>query len=168
MSGSNNYRKEKEMTQRYAYKITTVREKASDFPYKGEFLNGTEAAISFLTALERKDIENFVAIYLDIKNKVIGLYQIEGTVSQCPIHPREVVRRALLVGAGALILAHNHPSGNPEPSAEDMKVTSSIQKAARMFDMELYDHIIIGEAGKFHSMRETGTLPKGGDQRWDC
>jgi DNA repair protein RadC len=156
------------MTQRYAYKITTVREKAADFPYRGEILNGTEAAMSFPTALERKDIENFVAIYLDIKNKVIGLYQMEGTVSQCPIHAREIVRRALLGGAGALILAHNHPSGNPKPSKEDITITTAIQKAARMFDMELHDHIIIGEAGKFYSMRETGDLPEGGDWRWDC
>jgi DNA repair protein RadC len=109
--------------------------------------------------------EAFYAIYLDRKNHPIGRHLITlGTVSSSLVHPREVFRGAILSGASAMIVAHNHPSGDPAPSQADIRVTRSLREAAKIIDIDLLDHVIVGDvkadpAGLgYYSFREAGLL----------
>ena len=83
--------------------------------------------------------------------------QARGTVNHTPVYPREVVRRALQLGAAAVVLVHNHPSGDPEPSREDVDMTRQVQQAARVMQIEVRDHVIVGN-GRWLSFREAGLL----------
>lgn len=94
---------------------------------------------------ERPDQEQFWVILLNRKNRPLGRFLCTiGTVSSAPIHPREVFKPAILNSASSVIVAHNHPSGDPMPSAQDTRVTEILQKAGRTLGIELVDHIIIG------------------------
>jgi DNA repair protein RadC len=81
-----------------------------------------------------------------------------GSINYCTIAPREIFRNALLIGAVSVIIAHNHPSGDPEPSPEDIAVTRRIAEAGRMLSIPLTDHVIIGSGDKFTSLAETGII----------
>jgi DNA repair protein RadC len=83
--------------------------------------------------------------------------QASGTVNHTPVYPREVVRRALALGASSLVLVHNHPSGNPEPSREDIEMTRQVQQAAAVMNVGLRDHVIVGN-GRWLSFRDEGFL----------
>lgn len=82
--------------------------------------------------------------------------QAQGTVNHTPVYPREVVRRALALGATSLILVHNHPSGDPAPSRDDIEMTKQVQQAAAVLQIGLRDHVIIGN-GRCLSFREEGS-----------
>lgn len=97
--------------------------------------------------------EQFRVLFLNRKNKLILDEEVQtGTIDKAAIFPREIVKRALEVGAGAIILVHNHPSGDPTPSQADIDSTIEIQKAAKLMEVFLYDHIIIGR-NNHYSMR---------------
>jgi len=92
--------------------------------------------------------EHVRALYLDVKNRLIREEVVSiGGLNSSPLHPREVIRPALLCSAAGIILAHNHPSGDPEPSPGDLEITARIKEACRLMEMELLDHIIIGDRG---------------------
>ena len=95
---------------------------------------------------------------LDMKNKIIGIFEISrGSLNASIIHPRDVFQRAILVNAASVILVHNHPSGDPTPSPEDVKLTKKLVEAGRAMDITVLDHVICGE-GKYASLRERGEL----------
>jgi DNA repair protein RadC len=97
-------------------------------------------------------------LFLDRKNKVMAdEVQQTGTVDQAPIYPREVVKRALDLGASALIIVHNHPSGDPTPSAADIEMTAKVQEAAKPLGIQIHDHIIIGK-GRHTSLKSMGLM----------
>lgn len=99
------------------------------------------------TIMAHRDTEQFRVLYLDRKNMIIAdEEQARGTVDHVPVYPREVVKRALVLNASALILVHNHPSGDPTPSDADITMTRQVENAARALGMELHDHLIIGKA----------------------
>jgi DNA repair protein RadC len=101
--------------------------------------------------------EVFSIATLNAKNKIIKEHIITmGTVSMSLAHPREVFRPAILDGASAIILTHNHPSGDPSPSAEDVKITKQLISAGEIMGIKVLDHVIIGDDGKYISLRETG------------
>jgi DNA repair protein RadC len=103
-------------------------------------------------------VEEFHILFLDRKNMLIKHErQQRGTVDHTPVYPREVVKRALDLGAAALILVHNHPSGDPTPSKADIAVTKEIKKAAVPLGVALHDHLIIGRNGHI-SLRELGEI----------
>ena len=103
-------------------------------------------------------VEEFHVLFLDRKNMLIKHErQQRGTVDHTPVYPREVVKRALDLGAAALILVHNHPSGDPTPSKADIAVTRDIKKAAAPLGVALHDHIIIGRQGHI-SLRDLGEI----------
>ncbi len=103
-------------------------------------------------------VEEFHILFLDRKNVLIKHErQQRGTVDHTPVYPREVVKRALDLGASALILVHNHPSGDPTPSSADIAVTQDIKKAAAPLGVVLHDHIIIGRHGHT-SLRDLGEI----------
>lgn len=101
------------------------------------------------TAMAYSEIEEFRILFLDKKNGLIAdEVQQTGTVDHTPVYPREVVRRALELSATALILVHNHPSGDPTPSRADIQMTRQIIEIAKPLGVEIHDHIIVGRAGE--------------------
>ena len=107
--------------------------------------------------LESSDREQIVAVLVDTKNGVIGVHVVSvGDLSSTLVHPREVFKAAILANAASLILAHNHPSGDPAPSPEDIAVTKRIAEAGELLGIELLDHVVIGDAGRFASLKEKG------------
>jgi DNA repair protein RadC len=110
------------------------------------------------TAMAHRDVEQFRVLFLDRKNVLIAdEEQSRGTVDHVPVYPREVVKRALQLNASALILVHNHPSGDPTPSQEDINMTARIDAAAQTLGLTLHDHLIIGKSTEI-SFRTKGLL----------
>jgi DNA repair protein RadC len=99
------------------------------------------------TTMAHRDIEQFRVLYLDRKNVLIAdEAQAQGTVDHVPVYPREIVKRALELNASALILVHNHPSGDPSPSNADIDMTETIRRACEGMNITLHDHLIIGKS----------------------
>ena len=95
---------------------------------------------------------------LDTKNKIIGIFTIStGSLNASIIHPRDIFQRAILSNAASVILAHNHPSGDPTPSSEDTELTKKLVDAGKILDIPILDHVVIGD-GKFVSLKERGII----------
>lgn len=110
------------------------------------------------TSMAYAKIEQFRLLFLDRKNTLISdELQQQGTVDHTPLYPREVVKRALELGASALILVHNHPSGDPTPSAADISMTREIRDVGAKLGLTLHDHIIVGR-GRHASFKALGLL----------
>ena len=104
----------------------------------------------------RGDVERFHALYLDRRNRLISDECLAiGTIDHVPVYPREALRRCLALNASALIIVHNHPAGDPEPSAADLAMTKEIRNACASLGVMLHDHIITG-AGREISLRARG------------
>jgi len=113
-------------------------------------LTGWDALLDYCHAtMAHRETEQFRILFLDTKNTVIAdEEQAKGTVDHVPVYPREVVKRALELSASALILVHNHPSGDPTPSAADIQMTRQIATAAKALGITVHDHLIIGKASE--------------------
>jgi DNA repair protein RadC len=110
------------------------------------------------TAMAHREREQFRVLYLDRRNVLIAdEAQAEGTVDHVPVYPREVARRALELNASALILVHNHPSGDPTPSEADIAMTERVRDAAEALGITLHDHVVIGKE-RDASFRALGLL----------
>jgi len=122
-------------------------------------LTSWKAVLDYLkAALAFEKKEQFRVMFLDNKNSLIADEVLQqGTIDHTPVYPREVVKRALDLGAKSVILVHNHPSGNPEPSKADLTMTRKIVQAASALEIEVHDHIIIG-GSKHYSFRNKGLL----------
>jgi DNA repair protein RadC len=98
------------------------------------------------TTMAHRETEQFRVLYLDRKNVLVAdEEQARGTVDHVPVYPREIVKRALELNASALILVHNHPSGDPTPSEADIVMTAQVQDACQALGLTLHDHLIIGK-----------------------
>ncbi len=124
-----------------------------------EAISSWDALIGYCrAAMAYRETEQFRILFLDRKNVIIAdEAQQKGTVDHVPVYPREVVRRALELNASALILVHNHPSGDPEPSQTDITMTRRIVQAAEPLGITLHDHVVIGKASEA-SFRALGLL----------
>lgn len=124
-------------------------------------IDGAERAFAVLSTVEglRDRREHFVALYLDVRNVLRGKpYVVSvGTASASLVHPREVFAEALRRNASALIVSHNHPSGDPSPSPDDLAVTRRLRQAGELLGIQLRDHIIVG-ADCYESLAERGEL----------
>jgi len=122
-------------------------------------LGSWQALIDYLmTDMAHLTVERVRVLYLDARNRLILDHQAqEGTIDEAAIHPREVVKKALEVGATALILVHNHPSGNPEPSRADIQITTRIAEAGRLLGITVHDHVIVGREGHV-SLKSKGLI----------
>jgi DNA repair protein RadC len=110
------------------------------------------------TAMAHRATEQFRVFFLDRKNMLIAdEEQAQGTVDHVPVYPREIVKRALLLNASALILVHNHPSGDPTPSQADIDMTREVSVASNALGITLHDHVIIGKSAEV-SLRSDGYL----------
>jgi DNA repair protein RadC len=122
-------------------------------------LSNWDRLMEYLQAvLSREKIEQFRVLFLDNRNRLLAdEAQSTGTVNHTPVYPREVVKRALDLHATAFILVHNHPSGDPSPSREDIEMTREIKHAANALSIVLHDHVIVGN-GRWLSFRKAGLL----------
>lgn len=109
-------------------------------------ISSWSALLDYLrTALQHASTEEFRVLFLDKKNRLLSdEFQASGTVDHAPVYPREIVKKAIALDASALILVHNHPSGDPTPSNADIEMTRRIKDAAKPFDIVVHDHIVIG------------------------
>ena len=104
------------------------------------------------------DHEVFAVMFLDAKQQLIRFEHLfRGTLTHTAVHPREVVKRALALNAGAVVLAHNHPSGAAEPSRADELITQALRQALQLVDVKVIDHVVVGRAGTV-SFAERGLL----------
>ena len=109
-------------------------------------------------AMAHEKVEQFRLLFLDRKNRLIAdELQQKGTVDHTPVYPREVIKRALELGASALILVHNHPSGDATPSKADIEMTREVQEAATKLGISVHDHIVISKSGH-NSFKSLGLL----------
>jgi DNA repair protein RadC len=122
-------------------------------------LGSWDALITYCkTVMAYRETEQFRILFLDAKNVLIAdEEQARGTVNHVPVYPREVAKRALEVNASAIILVHNHPSGDPTPSRADVDMTAQIEDACRAIGVSVHDHVIIGR-GREASFRTLGLL----------
>jgi len=110
------------------------------------------------SSIKDKAKEHFKLILLDNRNKIIGISTISiGTLNASLVHPREIFKEAIIHNSASVVLAHNHPSGDPEPSEEDIKITERLVKSGKILGIEVIDHIVIGKAN-FVSFKERGLL----------
>lgn len=135
--------------------LRLARAEVMDRPVLGNW----DRLLAYLTAaLSREKVEQFRVLFLDTRNRLIAdEAQARGTVNHTPVYPREVVRRALELQATALILVHNHPSGDPTPSRADLEMTQEVKAAASVLGIVLHDHLVVGN-GRHLSFRREGLL----------
>lgn len=129
---------------------------------KAEFIHGPEDAANIMLKRLRYEMqEQFFVIVLNTKNRILAVNPVTiGSLSASIVHPREVFREVMKYPAASFIVAHNHPSGNPMPSREDLNVTQRLFKAGQILDIPLLDHIIVGSDGGdcWKSLKEEGLM----------
>lgn len=132
--------------------LKLVRER-SQAGYEAPTFHSPTDAEQYLEFMRELPEEQFIAVLLDSQHKVIGLQVVShGTLSCSLVHPREVFKAAILSNAHSILVAHNHPSGNPTPSPEDLETTATLIKASKIMGIQLLDHLVIGD--KTVSIRE--------------
>jgi len=143
--------------------FTLARKMAAEMRTESPLLDTPERIADLLREESRpQDVEQFRVVLLNTRRRLIGLESIsQGTLDTLLVHPREVFKRAIAANASALVLVHNHPSGDPTPSEADIKVTRDLIRAGQLLKIEVLDHVIIGrrtmERQKdFVSLRELG------------
>jgi DNA repair protein RadC len=151
-------RKEDRTVDRHSL-LTLARGFMESGPAPNEVLSSWDSAIAYLHLAHgnpRKEV--FRVLFLNRRNQLIADKVLgEGTIDHCPAYPREIIREALLCDASALILCHNHPSGDPTPSQGDIAMTKQIEQGAGFMGITVHDHIIIGN-GRDCSMRSKGLM----------
>lgn len=141
------------------FRICLVREPGVKLAERPQVATPASAARAIAEYLGESDREQFVVALLTVRHRVLGLHTVSvGCLTSSLVHPREVFKPAILSGAAALIVAHNHPSGDPEPSAEDVALTRRLRAAGELLGIEVLDHVILGEHGRFVSLKERGVV----------
>lgn len=131
---------------------------------RGPRLSGPEQVIQYVQGLHELDREAFVALLLDTRHRVIGVEEVaRGHLGGVEVHPRELFKSAILANAAGLILAHNHPSGDPDPSPEDHRLTERMEATGEILGIPVLDHVVVGEREGYsmrkHSTHATATAP---------
>lgn len=140
------------------YKIALVRE-SSQKAISRTINNPIEAYDILQDYLKDVDREHFVVILLDTRHNVLGINTISiGSLTVSIAHPREVFKAAILCNAAAIIIGHNHPSGDPSPSKEDFAVTEKLTACGELLQIPVLDSVILGDNGRCLSLRERGLL----------
>ncbi len=145
----------------YAYRITLVRDKRVSFSSKAITGSGigAEAIGNTIATVGQSDRENLVVLMLNSKNEIIGTNVVsQGSLNRSIACMREVFKPAITANAGAIILGHNHPTGNCCPSEEDRLVTNMVRDAGELLDIPLLDHIIVGQDGTHYSFHDNGLI----------
>lgn len=141
-------------------RVVLVKEKVGKYELPRETKNPEEAynAIKIITNVQEEAQEVFGILILNTKNKIVAVHEISrGTLNSSMVHPREVFKPAVLHNAAAIICFHNHPSGDPEPSKEDIESNNRLVEAGKIMGIEMLDHIIVGD-GRYISLKERGVM----------
>jgi DNA repair protein RadC len=140
------------------YKLKMIKEDTVE--YSNTIKSPADIAALAREVLEMDEMaeENFVIICLNTKNKIAGIHTVSiGSLNASIVHPREVFKAALLNNANGIICLHNHPSGDPEPSREDIETTHRLVNAGNILGIKVFDHVIIGD-GRYISLKEQGAM----------
>ncbi|HMM21462.1 MAG TPA: JAB domain-containing protein [Selenomonadales bacterium] len=138
-------------------KLAIVKEERKRYSLEPFVQAPADAAHAFqaIFELENAAEEMFCALFLNTKHKIIGAAEIShGTLNSSVVHPRELFKRALFHNAAAVIIGHNHPSGDPEPSREDIELLTKLKEAGEILGISIIDQIIIGGDGNFYSFSQ--------------
>lgn len=140
------------------YETMTVREDITNYLKTGTRYTAPSQVADTFQFLMKETKEQFITLHLDGKNRIICMDLVSiGSLNQSIVHPREVFKTALLSNAAALILVHQHPTGDPSPSSEDLAITRRLREAGEIMGIKVLDHIIVGE-GEYLSFVERGLL----------
>jgi len=124
--------------------------------FEGNSIKSSRDIYQLFSYLSKETKEHFIAIHLDTKNKIICVDTISvGSLTSSIVHPREVFKSVLLSSAASIAIVHNHPSGTPEPSSDDINITKRLKEAGDFLGIPIIDHIIIGN-GSYISLLEKG------------
>jgi DNA repair protein RadC len=140
------------------YKVMLVQD--SIHPVANKYIRTPEDAAKIVNDyLQGVDREHFVGLYLNSANALIAIHTVSvGTLNSSLVHPREVFKLALMVNAASIIVSHNHPSGNAEPSQEDLSVTRQLVEAGKILGIPVHDHIITTGRTTYTSLAERGLI----------
>ncbi|WP_243375519.1 DNA repair protein RadC [Geotalea sp. SG265] len=139
------------------YETLIVKEEITNYLKPGTRYTAPQQIHETFSFLRNETKEYFLALHLDGKNRVVALEIVSiGSLNQSIVHPREVYKTALLSSAAAIILVHNHPTGDPTPSREDIEITRRLKEAGELIGIKVLDHIIVGE--RYISFVEGGLL----------
>jgi DNA repair protein RadC len=139
------------------YETLTINEVITDYLPRTTRFTSPEQIFNIFSFLVNETKEYFYTLHLDGKNRIVCIDQVSvGSLNQSIVHPRETFKTALLSSAAAIILLHNHPSGDPTPSREDLEITKRLQEAGELLGIKVLDHMIIGET--YLSFVERGIL----------
>lgn len=141
-------------------RIVLVKEKVGRYELPKKISNPDQVykAITTITSVEEEAQEVFGILILNTKNKIVAVHEISrGTLNASIVHPREVFKPAILHNAAAIICFHNHPSGDLEPSRDDIETTKRLVEAGKIIGIEIFDHIIVGDDG-YVSLKERGVM----------
>ena len=117
----------------------------------------SDAAAFLRERIEHEPVEVCVVLLLTTKHQAIAVHEMgRGTLDSCPVHPRDVFTSALLANAAGVIVAHNHPSGDPTPSAEDVALSRRLHEAGLLLGINVLDHVIVTAEGRYHSLADDG------------
>ena len=138
--------------------LKVVKEKEINYDWADKNINSpekvAEVAINVLELHEQAE-ESFYIFTLDTKNKINGIFEVSrGSLNSTIVHPREVFKRALLQNASSIILLHNHPSGDPIPSKEDIYLTNRLVEAGNLLGIKVLDHIVVGDENNYISFEQ--------------
>ena len=143
--------------------FTLARKMAKELRHESPVLDNPEAIADLLREDNRlRDVENFQVLLLNTRRRLISVEHIsQGTLDTILVHAREVFKKAITANASAIVLVHNHPSGDPTPSESDIKVTRDLIRAGQLLKIDILDHVILGRASKerkqdYASLRELG------------
>jgi len=131
------------------YETMTVTDSVASYLKTGTRYSAPQQVYETFRFLMQETKEMFLTLHLDGKNRIIALDMVSvGSLNQSIVHPREVFKSACLSNAAAIILVHNHPTGDPSPSSEDITITRRLKEAGELLGIRVLDHVIIGSEGK--------------------
>lgn len=133
----------------------------SSVMYRNRTINSSQDAVELLQPfLAEGDREKFVMVCLDTKNQPTAIHTVSvGSLNSSLVHPREVFKVAILANSASILLSHNHPSGDPTPSREDIEVSKRLCEVGSILGIEILDHVIIGSEGRYVSFKERNLIP---------
>lgn len=138
-------------------RVQLIMERTRRFPSNVE--SPEVAATIIARHLARADREHFVVLMLNAQNGLLGVHTVAvGTLTACLVSVRDVFKAAILANAASIVVGHNHPSGDPSPSPEDIHLTRELHKAGELLDIHLLDHVVVGARGSYVSLKRLGTL----------
>ncbi|WP_419877959.1 JAB domain-containing protein [Brevibacillus centrosporus] len=139
-------------------RVQMVRESSLLYPQR-RIRMAKDAVGLFQAFLQESDREQFFLICLNVKNEPTAIHTVSiGSLDSSIVHPRETFKAAVLANASSIIVAHNHPSGDPTPSQPDLEVTKRLQEAGELLGIPVLDHIIVGTEGAYVSLKEGGYM----------